>query len=68
MKLTLSFGKLGGVYRSVRFVVMEWVDCNITLHIRAIQCRLLGHTGVVWYNASGFEPNMECRRCGKDLG
>lgn len=32
-------------------------------------CRARGHPyGVVWYNPSGFEPDMTCKNCGDDLG
>lgn len=31
-------------------------------------CRLRGHPGPVYYNASGFEPDWSCKRCGEDLG
>ena len=24
--------------------------------------------GVIWYNSDGLEPDMHCKRCGKDLG
>lgn len=31
-------------------------------------CRATGHScGVVWFNASGLEPDLHCRRCGEDL-
>lgn len=34
-----------------------------------IWCRMRGHSGgVVFYNASGLEPDMTCRNCGDDLG
>jgi hypothetical protein len=36
---------------------------------RALLCRMRGHRcGVVWYNMSGYEPDMHCRNCGDDLG
>lgn len=31
-------------------------------------CGRRGHTDVVWYNPGGTEPDMHCKRCGKDLG
>ena len=35
----------------------------------AILCRIRNHPcGVVWYNASGLEPDMHCKNCGDDLG
>lgn len=35
----------------------------------AFQCRRRGHPyPVVWYNASGWEPDMTCTNCGDDLG
>lgn len=35
---------------------------------RAFFCRMRGHPyGVVWFNPSGFEPDMTCRNCGDDL-
>ena len=33
-----------------------------------LKCRIRGHHGVVWYNASGLEPDMTCKVCGDDLG
>ena len=34
-----------------------------------VLCEMQGHPpGVVWYNAGGYEPDMRCKRCGKDLG
>jgi hypothetical protein len=34
-----------------------------------IKCRIQGHPhGVIWYNASGYEPNMSCKECGDDRG
>lgn len=33
-----------------------------------IWCRFVGHPGVVFYNTSGYEPDMRCKRCGEDLG
>lgn len=33
-----------------------------------IFCRLRNHPkGVIWFNASGLEPNMTCKICGDDL-
>ena len=31
-------------------------------------CERRGHVGVVWFNPGGLEPNMDCMRCGKDIG
>lgn len=31
-------------------------------------CERGGHTDVVWFNVGGLEPDMHCKRCGKDLG
>lgn len=37
--------------------------------ITIIICRIKNHPcGVIWYNPSGFEPDMHCRNCGEDLG
>ena len=37
--------------------------------IAVIKCRLTNHPkGVVWFNYTGFEPDMHCRDCGDDLG
>lgn len=34
-----------------------------------LKCRLENHScGVVWYNPSGWEPDMTCKNCGDDLG
>lgn len=38
---------------------------------RAFICRINGHRnggGVIWYNATGLEPDMHCKKCGDDLG
>jgi hypothetical protein len=35
----------------------------------AFFCRMRGHPcGVVYYNATGTEPDMTCKNCGDDLG
>ncbi len=32
-------------------------------------CERGGHApGVVWFNSGGLEPDMHCKRCGRDLG
>jgi len=32
-------------------------------------CERTAHApGVVWYNVGGDEPDMRCKRCGKDIG
>jgi hypothetical protein len=32
-------------------------------------CRVRNHpAGVIWYDASGDEPDMHCQNCGEDLG
>jgi hypothetical protein len=31
-------------------------------------CRARGHAGPIFYNASGWEPNMDCKHCGENLG
>lgn len=32
-------------------------------------CRVRGHPcGVIWFDMSGDEPNMQCKNCGDDLG
>jgi hypothetical protein len=37
--------------------------------LRTIICRAKGHpAGVVYYNPTGFEPDMTCKNCGDDLG
>lgn len=36
--------------------------------IRKIICRARGHAGVVFYNSSGYEPDMTCKFCDDDLG
>lgn len=37
--------------------------------LTVLWCRYKGHPhGVVWYNASGNEPDMSCKNCGDDLG
>ena len=36
--------------------------------IRVLRCRFRGHVGPIWYNPSGYEPDMHCRECGDDLG
>ena len=37
--------------------------------LTVIICRLKGHPHpVVWYNGSGYEPDMTCWNCGDDLG
>lgn len=37
--------------------------------LRVIWCRIRGHrAGVVWFNPSGYEPDMTCKCCGEDLG
>lgn len=37
--------------------------------LRMCWCRIRGHPrGVVWYNPTGFEPDMTCKDCGEDLG
>ena len=46
------------------FATSEWLDQTY----RSTVCRFRGHPGVTWFNANGLEPNMECTRCGKDLG
>jgi len=34
-----------------------------------LQCRYKGHPyGVVYYNATGLEPDYHCKNCGDDLG
>lgn len=34
-----------------------------------IRCRANNHKcGVIWYNPTGLEPDMECKNCGDDLG
>lgn len=33
------------------------------------RCRMKGHPhGVVYYNPSGYEPDMSCKDCGDELG
>lgn len=51
----------------------QWVlskhepDYGSKLH--AMICRMQGHPhGVIWYNATGLEPDMTCKNCGDDLG
>ncbi|CAB4176892.1 hypothetical protein UFOVP1672_57 [uncultured Caudovirales phage] len=31
-------------------------------------CERQGHDDVWWFNLGGYEPDMHCKRCGKDLG
>lgn len=34
-----------------------------------IHCRSTGHRcGPVYYNPTGLEPDMTCKKCGDDLG
>lgn len=59
---------------------MQWFSKNLyqylfaprdpdTLWWRVVLCRYWGHPHpVVWYNASGWEPDMHCTNCGDDLG
>jgi hypothetical protein len=36
---------------------------------RTILCRINNHPdGVIYYNATGLEPDMHCKNCGDDLG
>ena len=36
--------------------------------LRKFFCRMKGHSGPVWYNLCGLEPDMHCINCGDDLG
>lgn len=37
--------------------------------LRVLWCRLRYHPyPVVWFNATGYEPDMHCTNCGDDLG
>lgn len=50
---------------------MQGVRCNDETfwRLRVIVCRAKGHPGgVVFYNPSGWEPDMHCLNCGDDLG
>lgn len=38
------------------------------ISIRNFICRMRGHAGVVFYNCSGYEPDMTCKFCHDDLG
>lgn len=36
--------------------------------LQVIYCRMKGHpAGPVWYNPSGWEPDMTCKNCGDQL-
>jgi len=36
--------------------------------VTVVLCRARGHTDVWWFNPGGLEPDMNCTRCGDDLG
>lgn len=43
--------------------------CSKPFTFRAFWCRACGHPlGVVYYNATGTEPDMTCKFCDDDLG
>lgn len=52
--------------------ILQAVDTDgerIGFRLRAYICRWRGHPhGVVFYNASGLEPDMHCKNCADDLG
>jgi hypothetical protein len=46
----------------------EFLETKRGHQFHAWLCGWNGHSGVVWYNPSGYEPCMDCKRCGEDLG
>ena len=41
---------------------------DIKYMLKRIICRINRHSsGPVWYNSSGFEPDMTCKNCGDEL-
>ena len=59
----------------LKWLNVEWWEYLLekpsggTSALRAIACRAKGHPcGVMWFNPSGYEPNMTCLNCGDDLG
>ena len=50
---------------NIRFLLMgDWWLTKFGQWI----CERHGHPGVVWFNPGALEPNMDCTRCGKDIG
>jgi len=35
--------------------------------LRNIQCWIIGHDDVFWFNAGGTEPDMCCKNCNENL-
>lgn len=57
----LSYPRYGWWDRNIRYTL----DNIYTI----LECRTNNHPcGVVWFNPSGFEPDMHCKMCGDDLG
>lgn len=54
-------------FRRFRCLLCRWSELWFT-GCGQWACERSGHAGVVWYNPNGFEPDMHCKRCGKDLG
>jgi hypothetical protein len=53
----------------IDFSDRQFASWNLKEKLECFMCRIKGHPkGVVFYNMSGFEPDMSCKTCGEDLG
>lgn len=45
-----------------------WREYTLRENLSTIYCRMRGHPcGPVYYNSTGYEPDMSCKNCGDEL-
>jgi hypothetical protein len=51
-----------------QYLLAKSPDPTYTNWFNRIWCRMHGHPAGPWYyNANGFEPDMQCKNCGDEL-